>query len=409
MRRRRRESGEQAIPKSQRWGNRSGAIGLVLSGGGVRAAYQIGALKAIAPYLKRSGNEIRVMIGSSIGAINTLVLSASMKKGVDHAINTAEHIWRERTFRNTFSDSPSMSFFRNIKLAIAQYFEPGPSANDEAVFDPTPLMNIIDEVIAEYGSLAPSERAEHLDAVAIMTTVEDRKRSPLLFASTKAEVDELTMRGASFELCYVDELQARHGFASAALPSILPPVEIDTRHGKYRLVDGGISQNVPVDPAVRLGAERIILIDISGRDWWLARQKVSLDTRPHWEVPAEAETFCVRPADTFVVRPDMPLGSVLKQAVSGSHRKFIKAIGPIWPVYALLKKKLGEEAAYEALSYISLDKDYIHGLIERGYNETLKKLRNYNEPHFHKSVDYQDMFHQVVDSDDKELELSEES
>ncbi|MEZ4753654.1 MAG: patatin-like phospholipase family protein [Bdellovibrionota bacterium] len=92
-----------------------------------------------------------------------------------------------------------------------------------------------------------------------MTTKEGiEERKPLLFLSSHTDFEEDLLKGASFEVYRVDELHAVHGFASAALPSVLPPVEIDTDQGMIRLVDGGISQNVPVDPCVRLGASRVI-------------------------------------------------------------------------------------------------------------------------------------------------------
>ena len=160
------------------------------------------------------------------------------------------------------------------------------------------------------------------------------------------------------------------------MPSVLPPVEIDIDEGTVRLVDGGISINVPVDPAVRLGATKVIVIDISGRSWWHDRAGESHDTRPTWEVPSASSTFCLRPPEIFTLRPQRPLGPVLKHAVSKSTARFIKSVGPIWPVFSLLKNKVGEEVAYEAMTYVALDEDYVQGLIELGFNETKAFLRN---------------------------------
>jgi predicted acylesterase/phospholipase RssA len=176
-------------------------------------------------------------------------------------------------------------------------------------------------------------------------------------------------------VCYVNELNAKHGFASAALPSVLPPVEIDTEKGRVRLVDGGISQNVPVDPAVRLGAHRIIIIDISGRSWWFDHYGEPHDTRPTWEVPAECDTFCLRPPQTLTIRPASALGPLLKAAVGTSHKKFMNACGALWPLFTLVKAKLGEDLAYEVMSYGALDPDYLNALMEQGYHDTVALLR----------------------------------
>jgi predicted acylesterase/phospholipase RssA len=163
----------------------------------------------------------------------------------------------------------------------------------------------------------------------------------------------------------------------------MPAVDIDTENGSVRLVDGGISNNVPIDPAVRLGADRVYAIDISGRNWWLDRYGEPQDTRPTWEVPAGPDTFCLRPPDTFVFRCQKPLGPLLKEAVGSSTRRFIAAAGPVWPLFTLLKKRLGEEVAYESMTYVALDQEYLQGLIERGYSETLLTLKQLHNESLH--------------------------
>lgn len=395
MRRRPQEPENQAVTIKRTTLDPSGRLGLVLSGGGSRAAYQAGALKALLPFFKPRHNPFNVVIGSSIGAINGLVVSVCLKEGLGRAVDVLEDLWHERTWRNTFGGSPSRAFFRAIKMASMQYLAPGPNATNLAIFDPTPLMTRIDEVLTAHGGLAIDARDPNLEAVAVMTTVEGKERRPLLFASTHKKIDPEVLRGASFNICYRETLSAKHGFASAALPSVLPPVEIDTEDGNVRLVDGGISQNVPVDPAVRMGADKILIIDISGRNWWLDRAGESHDTRPSWEVLAGPDTFCMRPPETFNLRPQVPLGPILKHAIS-STSKFIKSLGPIWPVFTLLKNKAGEEVAYEAMTYVALDPDYIQGLIECGYSETKQVMKNKSEIDFQTSDDPHQVYLQAT-------------
>lgn len=382
MKRRPRIEEKRAISQKTPIVPEEGEIGIVLSGGGARAAYQVGALKALQRYLENEEHPITAIVGSSIGAINGLILAACLRDGITEAVLHLESVWRERTFRNTFAGSPSLAFLRAIRTAVLQYLSPGPHASDDSIFDPTPLMQRVDQVIREKGGLHPDDRCPQLRSVAVMTTVEGEERKPLLFLSSHSKLDAEVMTGASFNICYVDTMTAKHGFASAALPTVLPPVELDTEEGQVRLVDGGISQNVPIDPAVRFGAERIITIDISGRSWWLDHFGEPHDTRPTWEVPAGFDTFCMRPTYSFYMRNQKPLGHILKEAVNSSTKKFMQAVGPTWPIYTLLKNKLGEEVAFETMSYVALDPDYLHGLIERGYNETLHRLRSHGEPEF---------------------------
>src|SRR5262245_8466429 len=87
-------------------------LGLILSGGGSRAAYQIGALQALVPRMEELGLEINIAAGSSIGAVNCIVLDGCFHIGFGTAIEAMARLWRERTFRNTFSGHPSRAFLR---------------------------------------------------------------------------------------------------------------------------------------------------------------------------------------------------------------------------------------------------------------------------------------------------------
>jgi len=366
-------------------------LALVLSGGGARAAYQAGALRALIPHIEKNNDNFSIILGSSIGAINGLILAACLNRGFEEAVNQLEQLWRIRTFRNTFSGTPTQAFMRAIKISIWQYMSPGPKPTSSAIFDPTPLMKQVDQVLTEHGGLSPEKRHPLLETVGVMTTIEGAERKPLLFLSSTEDRDKQFLDGASFEVCQVPTLTAKHGFASAALPSVLPPVELDTDQGVIRLVDGGISQNVPVDPAVRLGAERVIIVDISGRSWWLDHYGEPHDTRPTWEVPAGLQTFCMRPPDTFKLKNQVPFGPILKSSVAQSTRKFIEAVGPTWPVFKLLKSKMGEALAYEVMSYVALDRDYLIALMELGYSETRRMLTNKAEIDFKKNEDFKEL------------------
>ncbi len=364
-----------SAPENSNSGSTLADIGIVLSGGGSRAAYQAGALRALAKHIESDPHPVSVVVGTSIGAVNGLVLSACLKEGIQCASDEIAALWRERTFRNTFLGSPSKAFIRSIKIAVLRYSSPGPVATSHAIFDPTPLINRIDLVLGQRGGLKLDSRDSRLKAVAVMATVEGHQRKPLLIVSAHRTIAEHMLEGASFDTCYVDELTAKHGLASAALPSVLPPVEMNVVEGKMRLVDGGICDNFPIDPAIRLGAQRILLLDSSGREWWHNFYNEPTYTPPSWEVPAREQAFCMRPADYLVVKNKEPLGMLLKQAVSGSRKEFISSLGPTWPIFSLLKRRLGELVAYEIMSYVALHSEYVEALMERGYQDTLEVLK----------------------------------
>ena len=375
MKRRPQDEDQKAVQFHRSLEPNESNLGIVLSGGGVRAAYQAGALKALGQVIGKDLDRTSIILGSSIGAVNGLVVAAGLKTGFNHSVQMLDDLWRERTFANTFSGSRARAFLRAIRIAAQQYLAPGPHGSSFTLFDPEPLRQKLDAAIQANGGLTPEGRATTLKSVGVMTTLEGKMRRPLLFLSSHQKISPEQMVGTTFDVCYVNELTVKHGFASAALPSILPPVEIDTERGRVRLVDGGISQNVPVDPAVRLGAHRIIIIDISGRSWWFDRYGEPHDTRPTWEVPSESDTFCLRPPQTLTIRNQHALGPLLKAAVGGSHKRFMNACGALWPLFTLVKAKMGEELAYEVMSYGALDPEYANALMEQGYHDTVAIIR----------------------------------
>ena len=353
-------------------------ISIVLSGGGARAAYQVGALKALEPWVRNEKLTVSVIIGSSIGAVNGLVLAAGLKESFSYSVEQLENLWNERTFRNTFQGHPTMAFFRAINLAISQWISPGPKPSRKSLFSPDPLRDRLDSFIQQHGGLAPENRHKDLHSLGVMTTIEGPSRSPLLLLSSATSPDPIKLKGATFEVSEIKELDASHGLASAALPSILPPVELDYNESMIHLVDGGISQNVPVDPAARLGGDSLAVIDISGRDWWHDRSGEPHDTRPSWEVPSLPNTFCLTPQGLTVLRCQSALGPLLRDSVSGNRRKFMRAVGPVWPLYSLLKNRMGSDVAFEVMSYVALDPDYSAALIERGFEEASQIIRERN-------------------------------
>jgi len=346
-----------------------GNIALVLSGGGARGAFQVGCLKALAKHANLQSKDISVITGTSIGAVNSLVLGAGIRYPISEIVETLETVWKNRTYRTTFSGHISKTFLKSMQVALLRYRSPGPVASNVAIFDPSPLINEVDSIMRAFGGLSAATMPEHLNAVAVMATLEGPTRKPILIGVCR-DKSKVEMEGCTFESLYLDTLTAAHGLASAALPSVLPAVDLNIDKREIRLVDGGISDNHPVDPALRHGADNAILLDASGRNWWFDHYGEAHDTRPQWEVPSEAMSYCRVPNQLFKAANQQGLGLLLKEAIGGSTKTFIGALGPTWPIFRILKHKMGEDLAYEVLSYTALDKEYITALIENGYNET---------------------------------------
>lgn len=353
------------------------AIGLVLSGGGARGAYQIGALRALAEHLQQTGEELGICMGASVGAINCVLLSECLHRGFDNAVVVLDQMWSRRTLANTFSGSLTLSFFRSVKASLMQYLAPGPTSTKFSIFDPTPLRNEIQDRLEAERELQPDGPHSSLQAVGLMATMEGSARKPLLILwSRNGEVSDQQLAGSSFEVFHVKRLRSRHAFASAALPWVFPPVELglEDEERQMTLVDGGIADNIPIDPAVRLGASKLVVIDTSGKRWWNEALNRPSHSRDPWELDPDPDTHCHLPDEMIYLEPERPFGPVLRDVVGKSTRDRIHALGPVWPLYKLLCYKLGEEMAFETLSYAVVHSDYTRELIARGYSETKTRL-----------------------------------
>ncbi len=354
----------------------SDQLGIVLSGGGVRASYQVGVLKAICEHLPNYGNNISVIVGASIGAVNAVILDSSLHRGLSGAVEVVENVWRDRTYENTFAGSLTVSFFRSIKLAFFQSITPGPVATDFAIFDPTPLIQSLHHSLTSVRKEDRSRSSAGKRSVAVMTTQEGKERTPLLIAHMRGDNYFHHDVGVSYDVHCVKRLGLKHAFASAALPWVLPPVEILNDKKTIRLVDGGICDNVPVDPAIRLGADTVLTIDTSGRSWWHDQMKRRHYERDEWEIEAAKDTYCLLPKNHLHLQNKKPLGEIVADVIGGrSAKNAIRTLGPIWPVYKLLKVKLGEVVALEIISYVFLHPDFISQVLQLGYDETTELIK----------------------------------
>lgn len=348
------------------------STGLVLTGGGARAAYQVGAINALNDLGFFSESELKVLVGASAGALNTVVLGNMLHLGLDTGVDRLKKMWRVRSYSNTFKGSLSGAFLRALGIAMVRYSSPTPTASEQAIFDPFPLESLINDVLKEVDGATRS-----YEALGVMATREGDSRKGVLFASTRVPINSQVMDNATFDVSFVKELTVKHAMASAALPCVLPTVSIDGE----RYTDGGIADNHPVDPAVRLGADKVVLIDISGRKWWHDQYGDPHYTKPSWQVPASESTYCMTPKKYLELVNLDSLGKLLKSVAGRSSREYIRALGPIWPAFKLAKHRMGEDLALEVASYVALHPDYFSALLEKGYSETVKSLSKKKATH----------------------------
>jgi NTE family protein len=205
-----------------------GAVGtaIVLGGGGVLGAVQVGMVRALVEF----GVRPDLVLGTSIGALNGAVLAALPP---DEVADRLDVLWRSPDAQALFAAG---AFGRLRELARS-----GVAAHSAA-----PLRQAITEVLGE-------RRIEDL---------------PVRFTCCAARIEDAAEhwfdRGP-----VVDAV-----LASAAVPGLLPPAVVDGRH----YLDGGLVNSIPLGRAVELGATRVFVLQVGRID-----QPLRPPRRP-WEV-----------------------------------------------------------------------------------------------------------------------------
>jgi len=204
-----------------------GSIGLVLSGGGARGAYEVGALLHIADHLPELLARIRVITGTSVGAVNGAFLAC---RGVTPAgVHELAEIWGGLTMDE---------LVRIDRDGVRQ------------------LSRLVQER-ADWRALRRVVRSGRLDAVGFAATDIATGRTRLFVDHARGLAprwpkgdDAAEPEGVVFG--------PSHVLASAAIPLLFPPVRVGTRW----YVDGGVRYNTPLAPALGLGAESLLIVSV---------------------------------------------------------------------------------------------------------------------------------------------------
>jgi len=230
-----------------------GQLALVMSGGGARAAYQVGLLN----WLAKSHPDLHVPIvtGVSAGAINAAFL-ASQPNDFRSRVQRLADVWRGLTTEEVLRVD-SVSLARNVLRFGLKLVSGGVAAapQPQAAVDTTPLRNLLARVLEARGDELPgievNLRRGALRAVAITASSYTTGQS-----ITWTQGRRIPHWERAHRISIGAKLGVRHVMASAALPIFFPAIEID---GQW-FGDGGMRLTAPLSPAVHLGADRILAI-----------------------------------------------------------------------------------------------------------------------------------------------------
>jgi NTE family protein len=226
-------------------------IGLVLPGGGARAAYQVGVLRAIADLLPaRTANPFPVVTGTSAGAVNATAIAVHADR-FRVAIGNLERVWRNFHVNDVFrADTASMlrsGLHWLLAMMSGGWLLPPP----KSLFDNSPLRALLARHF-DFDGIRRAIASGHLDALAMSAAGYINARSVSFFESRPGCTPWTRTRRAGEPAI----LSLDHLMASVAVPFLFPPVLMgDEYYG-----DGAMREANPFSAAIHLGAERLLVI-----------------------------------------------------------------------------------------------------------------------------------------------------
>jgi NTE family protein len=367
--------------------------GLVLSGGGARAAYQAGVLQGISDILGTDfgAQPFPVITGISAGAINAAFMAGASDSFVHQTLKLSE-IWNELEPEQVLR-TDMMSLGKLGAGWIRDLSFGGMLGNSKSthLFDSKPLSHLLDKKI-DFHQIQENIKSRTLHGVAVSATNYATGTSNAFFNSLEVE-----NWGRSSRVGIKTDINIDHVLASSSIPFIFKP----TRINKSFYGDGGVRSNAPFSPAIHLGADRlvaisvrylrdgietlelnqqthmnsIVLSDIVGVMFnslfldaiefdYERLQRINDTVKLLHEVESLRGRTNLKIIPTLLIRPSVDLGAfAAEQFERFPHmlRYLLKGIGA------------GKERGADLLSYIAFDKAYTSKLIEIGIHDAMKR------------------------------------
>ena len=367
-------------------------LGLVMSGGGARAAYQVGFLRGLAHHHE----EIRfpIITGVSAGAINAAYLaneSGSFKSKIENLAN----IWAGLTIDHVFRvDAPSILMHVGgwaVRLIMGKASK---QVKVRAMVDTEPLREFLEHIFrAEHGCLKGIESniaSGELKGIAITASSYSTGQS-----ITWVHGEEVKEWERAHRKSVMSDVRVEHIMASASLPLFFPAVQVK---GEW-YGDGGIRLTAPLSPAIHIGARRILAIstrylptpeeqDVDMIDDYPPPAQVVgsmfnaifLDVFDNdalrlerinslIEAHAEPQDHDLEPIKLLLLRPSQNLGEMANQFEPN-----------LPPAFRFMTRGLGtkETRSNDLLSMVMFQQDYISELMALGYKDAEARMDEIN-------------------------------
>ena len=366
-------------------------MGVIMSGGGARAAYQVGVLKAVASILPANiANPFPIICGASAGAINAAAL-AVYADNFQNAVRRLERVWGNFHVHQVFrTDVRGMvgNWAKWWASILSSGF--GGRQYPMSMFDRAPLRVLLDRYL-------PCERIQSaidsgwLEALSITASGYSSGQSVSFYQGTS----QATPWKRAARIGVPTTLTTEHLMASSAIPLVFEAVRI---HREF-FGDGSMRQTAPFSPALHLGAEKLLVIgvrqELGGQppripenieypsiaqigghvlsSIFLDALEADLERLRRINetvrlIPDEERArnngrrIRLRPVDTLLIAPSQNIGEIAmrhKQHFPRSVRVMLRGMGA-W-----------KRSGGDLLSYLLFEKPYCRELIDLGHHDAM--------------------------------------
>ncbi len=361
-------------------------IGLILTGGGARAAYQVGVLKAIAQILPRgAANPFFVICGTSAGSLNAVTLAVNahnFRRGVQHLLK----IWSNSRTDDIYRTDP-LGVFANSARWVAGLLLSGIGVhrfNKVSLLDNTPLKDFLTKALP-CDKIQKNIDAGLLHALGITASGYGSGQSVTFYQGAA----EIAPWKRARRLGVPATIEIRHLLASAAIPFIFPAVRINREY----FGDGSMRQIAPISSALHLGVHRVLVIgggqgNVQERDRadeypslaqiaghalnsiFLDSMEVDLErlqriNRTVSAMPEEARIKTeLRHVEILLIAPSQPIEKIAER-----HAQNLP-----WTIRYLLRLLGGmRHSGANLMSYLLFEKNFCRALIDLGYRDAMAR------------------------------------
>ena len=365
-------------------------LAIVMTGGGARAAYQIGVLKAIAELVPRnSPSPFSIICGTSAGAIN----AASLAAKADHfqySVRRMYNVWSNFTSSHVFRSDAIGVIKTGAHWLITMMLGGLGKHSPMYLLDRAPLRKLLEKYIDSSVFQAAIESGK-LHAVSVNATGYTSHQSVSFYHGHKT----LKNWKRAQRIGYSTRITVDHLMASSAIPFLFCPVKLNREF----FGDGSIRQTAPISPALHLGADRVLVIgnheenpklnrientksptlgEIAGHtlnsifldslDADIERlQRINRTISLIGNKDREKHGITLREVEVQVISPSNDIG---KMAAEHAHEL-------PWTIKTMMRG-IGAYSKTDSsfMSYLLFEKGYCNALIKLGYADTMRKKEN---------------------------------